>query len=43
MNWLGTDFFLHKSIISAVNRVEYVSDRMSYIILSGSLFDVIIL
>jgi hypothetical protein len=26
-------FFVHKSIISAVKRVELVSDRMSYIIL----------
>jgi hypothetical protein len=32
---LGTDFFLHKRIISAVRRVEFVSDRMSYIILRG--------
>jgi hypothetical protein len=29
---LGTDFFIHKRIVSAVNRVEFVSDRMSYII-----------
>jgi hypothetical protein len=26
---------LHKGIISAVKRVEFVSDRMSYIILRG--------
>jgi hypothetical protein len=26
---------VHKRIISAVKRVEFVSDRMSYIILSG--------
>jgi hypothetical protein len=32
---LGTYIFLHKIIISAVKRVEFVSDRMSYIILSG--------
>jgi hypothetical protein len=33
---LGTVFFfLHKTIISAVKRVEFVSDRMSYIILRG--------
>jgi hypothetical protein len=30
---LGTDFFVHKTIISAVQRVEFVSDRISYIIL----------
>jgi catechol 2,3-dioxygenase-like lactoylglutathione lyase family enzyme len=32
---LGTDFFVHKRIISAVKRVEFVSDRMLYIILRG--------
>jgi hypothetical protein len=32
---LGTGFFVHKRIISAVKRVEYVSVRMSYIILRG--------
>jgi hypothetical protein len=32
---LDTGFFVHKRIISAVKRVVYVSDRMSYIILRG--------
>jgi hypothetical protein len=32
---LGTEFFVHKRIISAVKRVEFVSDRTSYIILSS--------
>jgi hypothetical protein len=32
---LGTGIFVHKRIISAVTRVEYVSDRMSYTILRG--------
>jgi hypothetical protein len=32
---LGTGFFVHKGIISAVRRVEFVSDRMSYKILRG--------
>jgi hypothetical protein len=27
---LGTDFFVHKRIVSAVKRVELVSNRMSY-------------
>jgi hypothetical protein len=30
---LGIGFLVHKRIISAVKRVEFVSDRMSYIIL----------
>jgi hypothetical protein len=29
---LGTGFFVHKKIMSAVKRVNFVSDRISYII-----------
>jgi hypothetical protein len=31
MSWVQ-GFFVHKSIISAVKRLEFVSDMMSYII-----------
>jgi hypothetical protein len=39
---LGACFFVHKRIISAVKRVEFVSDRMSYIILRGRWCDIIL-
>jgi exonuclease III len=39
---LGTGFFVHKRI-SAVKRIEFVSNRMSYIILRGHWCDIIIL
>jgi hypothetical protein len=32
---LGTEFSVHKRILAAVTRVEYGSDRISYIILRG--------
>jgi predicted nucleotidyltransferase len=42
MNWVQ-DFFMHKRIISAVKRVEFVSVRMSYILLRGCWCDIIVL
>jgi exonuclease III len=41
MSWV--QFFLYKSIISAVKRVEFVSDRMSYIILRGRWCHIVVL
>jgi hypothetical protein len=40
---LGAGFFIHMRFISAVKRVEVVSDRMSYIMLRGHWCDAIFL
>jgi hypothetical protein len=40
---LGAGFFLYRRIISAFKRAEFVSDRMSYIILRGRWCHIIVL
>jgi hypothetical protein len=40
INW-GQGFFVHHKIVSAVKRVEFVSDRDSYIVLRGRWFNTI--
>ena len=40
---LGTGFFVHHRIISAVKTVEFVSERVSYIVLRGRWCNIIVL
>ena len=39
---LGTGFLIHHRIVSAVKRVEFVSDMMSYIVLRGRWCNVVL-
>ena len=40
---MGTGYFEHHRTVSAVTRVEFVSDRVSYIVLRGRWYNIIVL
>jgi hypothetical protein len=40
---IGTGFFVHNRILSAVRTAQFISDRMSYIILRGHWCNIIVL
>ena len=40
---LGTGFFVHHRLVSALKRVEFISYRMSYIVLRGHWCNIIVL
>ncbi|KAJ4425580.1 hypothetical protein ANN_27775 [Periplaneta americana] len=40
---LGTELFVHKRIKSPVKKVEFISDRLSYLVLKGRWCDIIVI
>jgi hypothetical protein len=40
---LGTGFFVHQRIVPAAKKVEFVSDRMLYIVLRGCWSNIVVL
>ncbi|KAJ4434273.1 hypothetical protein ANN_22825 [Periplaneta americana] len=40
---LGTGFFVHKRIKSAVKKVEFISDRLSYLVLKGRWCEIVVI